>query len=176
MIDIIETVYRGASKGRGLVVAPKGGWSMLFPLQRFPVPPFPHFPVSPFPRFPVSPCPRVHMRNIADPLLYRLLDSTQVLDPFRIDPFCIPCIYSTPYPILPGPELVAIRPLARFLRCLFPAPGLAFCTTARRTTYCIAFALVPHAHCSLLIESTPDKYAGYRGCTGHNRRKSRWRT
>lgn len=24
MIDIIETVYRGASKGRGLVVAPKG--------------------------------------------------------------------------------------------------------------------------------------------------------
>lgn len=25
LIDIIETVYRGASKGRGLVVAPKGG-------------------------------------------------------------------------------------------------------------------------------------------------------
>ena len=24
MIDIIETVYRGASKGRGLVVSPKG--------------------------------------------------------------------------------------------------------------------------------------------------------
>jgi hypothetical protein len=24
MIDIVETVYRGASKGRGLVVAPKG--------------------------------------------------------------------------------------------------------------------------------------------------------
>jgi hypothetical protein len=24
MIDVIETVYRGASKGRGLVVAPKG--------------------------------------------------------------------------------------------------------------------------------------------------------
>ena len=28
MIDIIETVYRGASKGRGLVVSPKG----VFPL------------------------------------------------------------------------------------------------------------------------------------------------
>lgn len=25
MIDIVETVYRGASKGRGLVVSPKGG-------------------------------------------------------------------------------------------------------------------------------------------------------
>ena len=25
MIDIIETVYRGAAKGRGLVVSPKGG-------------------------------------------------------------------------------------------------------------------------------------------------------
>jgi DIM1 family U5 snRNP protein len=24
LIDIIETVYRGASKGRGLVVSPKG--------------------------------------------------------------------------------------------------------------------------------------------------------
>jgi len=24
MIDIIETIYRGASKGRGLVVSPKG--------------------------------------------------------------------------------------------------------------------------------------------------------
>ncbi len=32
MIDIIETVYRGASKGRGLVVSPKGSssYSMLF--------------------------------------------------------------------------------------------------------------------------------------------------
>lgn len=26
MIDIIETVYRGASKGRGLVVSPRGEW------------------------------------------------------------------------------------------------------------------------------------------------------
>jgi DIM1 family U5 snRNP protein len=25
MIDIIETIYRGAKKGRGLVVSPKGG-------------------------------------------------------------------------------------------------------------------------------------------------------
>ena len=33
MIDIIETVYRGASKGRGLVVSPKGVW--LFALQYF---------------------------------------------------------------------------------------------------------------------------------------------
>jgi hypothetical protein len=33
MIDIIETVYRGASKGRGLVVAPKGGWSSMFLLR-----------------------------------------------------------------------------------------------------------------------------------------------
>lgn len=40
MIDIIETVYRGASKGRGLVVAPKGsfdqsirGLSMLVKTQ-----------------------------------------------------------------------------------------------------------------------------------------------
>jgi hypothetical protein len=28
LIDIIETVYRGASKGRGLVVSPKGQLSM----------------------------------------------------------------------------------------------------------------------------------------------------
>lgn len=27
LIDIIETVYRGASKGRGLVVSPKGALS-----------------------------------------------------------------------------------------------------------------------------------------------------
>ena len=26
LIDIIETIYRGAKKGRGLVVSPKGGW------------------------------------------------------------------------------------------------------------------------------------------------------
>jgi hypothetical protein len=31
LIDIIETVYRGASKGRGLVVSPKGN---LAPLPR----------------------------------------------------------------------------------------------------------------------------------------------
>jgi U5 snRNP protein, DIM1 family len=34
MIDIIETVYRGASKGRGLVVAPKGGCRVLSGLFR----------------------------------------------------------------------------------------------------------------------------------------------
>jgi Mitosis protein DIM1 len=28
LIDIIETVYRGASKGRGLVVSPKGQLNM----------------------------------------------------------------------------------------------------------------------------------------------------
>lgn len=32
MIDIIETVYRGASKGRGLVVAPKGEENLSAPL------------------------------------------------------------------------------------------------------------------------------------------------
>ena len=26
LIDIIETIYRGAKKGRGLVVSPKGEW------------------------------------------------------------------------------------------------------------------------------------------------------
>lgn len=31
MIDIIETVYRGASKGRGLVVSPKGTSLSIFP-------------------------------------------------------------------------------------------------------------------------------------------------
>jgi hypothetical protein len=31
MIDIIETVYRGASKGRGLVVSPKGMSLSLIP-------------------------------------------------------------------------------------------------------------------------------------------------
>ncbi|KAG8941557.1 U4/U6-U5 snRNP complex subunit dib1 [Tulasnella sp. 408] len=31
LIDIIETVYRGASKGRGLVVSPKGGLSSIGP-------------------------------------------------------------------------------------------------------------------------------------------------
>lgn len=31
LIDIIETVYRGASKGRGLVVSPKGAPRLVFP-------------------------------------------------------------------------------------------------------------------------------------------------
>ena len=31
LIDIIETVYRGASKGRGLVVSPKGTILLLCP-------------------------------------------------------------------------------------------------------------------------------------------------
>jgi DIM1 family U5 snRNP protein len=30
LIDIIETIYRGAKKGRGLVVSPKGEMSLLF--------------------------------------------------------------------------------------------------------------------------------------------------
>ena len=36
LIDIIETVYRGASKGRGLVVSPKGAILLvcLAPLRR----------------------------------------------------------------------------------------------------------------------------------------------
>lgn len=29
LIDIIETIYRGAKKGRGLVVSPKGEWGFL---------------------------------------------------------------------------------------------------------------------------------------------------
>ena len=29
LIDIIETIYRGAKKGRGLVVSPKGEWFLL---------------------------------------------------------------------------------------------------------------------------------------------------
>lgn len=29
LIDIVETVYRGASKGRGLVVSPKGQYALL---------------------------------------------------------------------------------------------------------------------------------------------------
>lgn len=40
MIDIIETVYRGASKGRGLVVSPKGmSNSWLIPLLDSDTPP-----------------------------------------------------------------------------------------------------------------------------------------
>jgi hypothetical protein len=31
LIDIIETVYRGASKGRGLVVSPKGAVLLVCP-------------------------------------------------------------------------------------------------------------------------------------------------
>jgi hypothetical protein len=31
LIDIIETVYRGASKGRGLVVSPKGAIRLVWP-------------------------------------------------------------------------------------------------------------------------------------------------
>ena len=30
LIDIIETIYRGAKKGRGLVVSPKGGFVVCF--------------------------------------------------------------------------------------------------------------------------------------------------
>jgi len=35
MIDIIETIYRGAKKGRGLVISPKGecGFFFLFPFS-----------------------------------------------------------------------------------------------------------------------------------------------
>ncbi len=29
LIDIIETIYRGAKKGRGLVVSPKGEWRSI---------------------------------------------------------------------------------------------------------------------------------------------------
>lgn len=29
LIDIIETIYKGAKKGRGLVVSPKGGFSVF---------------------------------------------------------------------------------------------------------------------------------------------------
>lgn len=32
LIDIIETIYRGAKKGRGLVVSPKGKWSLCIQL------------------------------------------------------------------------------------------------------------------------------------------------
>ena len=31
LIDIIETIYKGAKKGRGLVVSPKGEWNVLEP-------------------------------------------------------------------------------------------------------------------------------------------------
>src|ERR1700716_3435523 len=31
LIDIIETIYRGAKKGRGLVVSPKGEFIQTFP-------------------------------------------------------------------------------------------------------------------------------------------------
>ena len=31
LIDIIETIYRGAKKGRGLVVSPKGGYPARSP-------------------------------------------------------------------------------------------------------------------------------------------------
>jgi hypothetical protein len=34
LIDIIETVYRGAAKGRGLVVSPKGACRALSPPRR----------------------------------------------------------------------------------------------------------------------------------------------
>jgi mitosis protein DIM1 len=33
LIDIIETVYRGASKGRGLVVSPKGALLLVCPVR-----------------------------------------------------------------------------------------------------------------------------------------------
>jgi U5 snRNP protein, DIM1 family len=33
LIDIIETIYRGAKKGRGLVVSPKGRFSRLLTTQ-----------------------------------------------------------------------------------------------------------------------------------------------
>jgi hypothetical protein len=38
LIDIVETVYRGASKGRGLVVSPRGPFSifLLLPFHSFP--------------------------------------------------------------------------------------------------------------------------------------------
>ena len=38
LIDIIETIYRGAKKGRGLVVSPKGSFAlyiMLFSILQY---------------------------------------------------------------------------------------------------------------------------------------------
>lgn len=32
LIDIIETIYKGAKKGRGLVVSPKGKFGSVFPV------------------------------------------------------------------------------------------------------------------------------------------------
>jgi DIM1 family U5 snRNP protein len=34
LIDIIETIYRGAKKGRGLVVSPKGMFNFCLPHER----------------------------------------------------------------------------------------------------------------------------------------------
>lgn len=34
LIDIIETIYRGAKKGRGLVVSPKGGSCLVLERRR----------------------------------------------------------------------------------------------------------------------------------------------
>ena len=34
LIDIVETIYRGAKKGRGLVVSPKGAHPTLLPVPR----------------------------------------------------------------------------------------------------------------------------------------------
>lgn len=34
LIDIIETIYRGAKKGRGLVVSPKGELNICLALER----------------------------------------------------------------------------------------------------------------------------------------------
>lgn len=63
MIDIIETVYRGASKGRGLVVSPKGNSS----LER--------------------------LSKVAQPLpVSRLLNQVSILKSARRD-HCIPLLY-----------------------------------------------------------------------------------
>lgn len=74
LIDIIETVYRGASKGRGLVVSPKGPFgfaSLNIPLCTTP-----------------------------DPSLLRLFDSIQVLRDLSCwsAALCLYCYVLSPFP------------------------------------------------------------------------------
>ena len=86
LIDIIETIYRGAKKGRGLVVSPKGKKSTNaldfdFPFLLLSI-------LSPI--LPFSPLPFCslygaaisydHQTNLMFYLLFRLFDSISILD------------------------------------------------------------------------------------------------
>jgi hypothetical protein len=86
LIDIVETIYRGASKGRGLVVSPKGEFSHLSPTN-----------FSTSSRFPPN-----WLRNVSH--VVRLFNPLQVLSVLSLSLFYLPLRIS--WWMLHAPKLI----------------------------------------------------------------------